>query len=285
MRAVLSAEGRLSLGVTLDILDQVCAAVTQSHALGILHRDIKPENIHLEPDSRRGYRVKVLDFGIAKLFPVRALSQAASPSAGDVAPGADASRGTTSAALQAGDAIATAAGEESSLTRLGSAIGTPRYMAPEQRLGREVDVRVDVYSIGVVAYEMLVGELPFSAARFGDSRAEESEPVASAPAGLVERASWIPRRIARWSPPSRRAGGPAAHGGGVCFHAPCRDGGDRGRSFRSIALCLAHYGLLLRRTTSIVTLPMLATAAGIPRQRAMRAGGSRLLPRRRFAEA
>ncbi len=67
LRAQLDAEGPMTVDTALDVLDQVCAAVSEAHAQGILHRDIKPENIHLGPGDRERYRVKVLDFGIAKL--------------------------------------------------------------------------------------------------------------------------------------------------------------------------------------------------------------------------
>jgi Tol biopolymer transport system component/tRNA A-37 threonylcarbamoyl transferase component Bud32 len=106
----------------LRIAMQVAEAVAAAHGAGVIHRDIKPENIVVRPD---GY-VKVLDFGIAKL--TESEKQA----------GADAAR-----------------------TETGLVIGTARYMSPEQARGLEVDARTDVWSIGVVLYEMLTGRPPF----------------------------------------------------------------------------------------------------------------------------
>src|SRR5262244_1730638 len=64
---IIQEEGKLPLSWTIDILEQVCAAVEQAHRAGIIHRDLKPDNIWLEPNGRGGYTVKVLDFGLAKM--------------------------------------------------------------------------------------------------------------------------------------------------------------------------------------------------------------------------
>jgi serine/threonine protein kinase len=110
----------------LGIVSKVCEALQYAHDENVLHRDIKPENILLDA---RG-RVKLADFGIAKL----AVSESA--------PG-DSQWGTQA------------------LTQVGAALGTPHYMAPEQRdTPSKVDHRADIYSLGVVFYELLTGELP-----------------------------------------------------------------------------------------------------------------------------
>ena len=112
----------------LEIAVQVASALAAAHDAGVVHRDIKPENIMLRPD---GY-VKVLDFGIAKLTEQR--------------PASDDHRVETTALLQ---------------TRPGLVLGTAHYMSPEQARGQKVDARSDIWSLGVVLYEMVAGSPPF----------------------------------------------------------------------------------------------------------------------------
>ena len=120
------ADGGMNSCDALGIAVQVASALTAAHEAGVVHRDIKPENIMLRPD---GY-VKVLDFGIAKLAEGRPTAELA-----------------TIAALQ---------------TRPGLVLGTARYMSPEQARGQKVDARSDIWSLGVVLYEMVVGIPPFT---------------------------------------------------------------------------------------------------------------------------
>jgi serine/threonine protein kinase len=118
----------LKMKDALAIATQVAEALSAAHNAGVLHRDIKPENIMVRPD---GY-VKVLDFGLAKL-----------------------SEGTTTTAAAAVDNPSPSSG-----TRPGLMMGTLAYMSPEQAIGDTVDQRTDVWSLGVVLYEMVTGASP-----------------------------------------------------------------------------------------------------------------------------
>jgi len=127
LRASLAC-GRMNLHAALEIAVQVASALAAAHETGVVHRDIKPENIMLRPD---GY-AKVLDFGIAKLTEQR--------------PSSDHYDLGTTAVLQ---------------TQPGLILGTGHYMSPEQARGQTVDARSDIWSLGVVLYEMVGGNPPF----------------------------------------------------------------------------------------------------------------------------
>lgn len=122
LRHRLYEQKALSYEAAATILYQTCAAVNAAHEKGVIHRDLKPDNIYIIRTPEGSEQVKVLDFGLAKLKD----------------------------------------GEADQLTKMGSIMGTPYYMSPEQGQGQALDFRSDVYSLGVILYEMLTGQVPFS---------------------------------------------------------------------------------------------------------------------------
>ncbi len=109
----------------IDVALQILAGLAHAHAQGVVHRDLKPENVLLVQERDGARRVKLVDFGIAKL-------------------------------IEGDDA-------DPKLTRTGMLFGTPRYMSPEQAGGGKVDARTDLYAVGLLLYEMLAGHAPFAA--------------------------------------------------------------------------------------------------------------------------
>ena len=262
LRARLDASGPLPVDVAIEVLHQVCAGVAEAHALGILHRDLKPENIHLEPSARGHYRVKVLDFGIAKLMGPSPVSGPL-PNAPQARPSdVDASLAATLPALASNTPSTPALGSgERAMTEVGTVIGTPRYMAPEQWMGGSVNVRADVYSLGVLAYEMLTGEPPF----LGKGRSIAMEHRLHPPPPLIERAPSVPRGIVRVIE-SALAKDPAARPQSVSalaavLHAGTETTGKLLR--RSIALCLEHYWLFFRPMLILTVPVLLVTLASV----------------------
>jgi serine/threonine-protein kinase len=122
--SVLESEYKLSMTRTCKIILQVCDAMAHAHQLGIIHRDLKPSNVILVSEDDKCDKVKIVDFGIAKLNEPWE-------------------------------------GMESRLTQDGQVLGSPAYMSPEQCLGNPLDQRSDIYSVGCVMYQLLCGVPPF----------------------------------------------------------------------------------------------------------------------------
>jgi serine/threonine protein kinase len=128
LATILENERTISFRRAVKIARQVCNALTAAHDKGIIHRDMKPENIFLQKAGTKDEKVKILDFGIAKMS---ILDQ-----------------------------------EGRKLTKTGIVFGTPEYMSPEQAAGKPVDRRIDIYSLGIILFEMLTGKVPFTGDTF-----------------------------------------------------------------------------------------------------------------------
>ena len=180
--------GPLPPDEALEVCAQLADALAHAHARGVVHRDLKPSNIHLTPQGR----AKILDFGIAK------------------------------SELDEGDG----AGRTDDLgTAAGRMVGSPGYMAPEQVVGRPSDQRTDIYSAGVVLFEMLTGERPYAKAdRLASTLAMLDGPIPR----VDERAPQVPRTIAH-----------------LVAHAMARDPEDRfpNASAMSVAIARARRSL------------------------------------------
>ena len=137
LHQVFHDEAPISWQRAVTILSMMCSSLAEAHAQGIVHRDLKPENIYLEKRPNHPEFVKILDFGIAKVM----------RGEGSVDPHAP------------------------QLTATGQTLGTLEYMSPEQLMGKQLDGRSDIYALGVLAYELTTGRLPF--------------PDAKGPAGLI----------------------------------------------------------------------------------------------------
>lgn len=156
---LLEREGPIGLPRTVEIVDQICDALTKAHDAGIVHRDIKPENVFVLNETRTF--IKLLDFGVAQ--------------------GHD--------------------GQLSRLTQTGLLLGTAHYMSPEQLFsGKHVDLRTDLWSLGVLTYQALTNDLPFQGETFGQLclqvRDGSFEPVSSKVNVPPSIDQWLTRALA-----------------------------------------------------------------------------------------
>ena len=176
---VLREEKELPLSWVIDIFEQTCSAVERAHQQGVVHRDLKPDNILLEPNERGGFTVKVLDFGLAYMDTAEPIIerneelaftnvvpavahelQADEPTLIErIKPASSTNRLDL---LDTNIDVQTQIGAgNGALTQAGSVMGTPSYMSPEQCMGKPVDTKSDIYSLGVIVYEMIAGQRPF----------------------------------------------------------------------------------------------------------------------------
>ncbi|MGB1016694.1 MAG: serine/threonine-protein kinase, partial [Nannocystaceae bacterium] len=130
LSATIAKEGPLPWSRVKPIALQICMALEAAHAKGVIHRDMKPENCFRVARSSNQDFIKVLDFGIAKISNDEA------------------------------------SGTNKGLTKTGMIFGTPEYMSPEQAQGMRVDLRADIYAVGVIVYECLTGKTPFTSETF-----------------------------------------------------------------------------------------------------------------------
>jgi eukaryotic-like serine/threonine-protein kinase len=170
---LLDREGRIEPAAAIPILRAIARALDAAHAKGIVHRDLKPENVFLAADPDDGWFPKLLDFGIAKLL----------------APPTDVAKHRTGTGIP---------------------LGTPHYMSPEQCRGKDVDHRTDTYALGILAYRMLSGVLPFDGddylsilmKQIGEAAPPPSSHAEELPPGVDDAIAWLMHKDPAQRPPN-----------------------------------------------------------------------------------
>ncbi len=161
LRSVI-ASGPMDPLRAVHVLKGMAVALNAAHKLGIVHRDMKPENVMLIERNGDPDFVKVLDFGIAKVESPRSDSQK---------------------------------GPATALTQMGAVIGTPDYMSPEQALGQPIDARSDLYSVGVILFEMLTGAAPYAGGAVSLLQQHAVAPIPELPSNVAASAGSAVRSI------------------------------------------------------------------------------------------
>ncbi len=159
---MLRERGKLPVHEAAEIVLQVCRGLAVAHAEGVIHRDLKPQNVMVDKQGRAA----VMDFGIAHSVESAALKAQLGPQS--VMPGPQ------------------------NLTMIGSLLGTPRYMSPEQARSRRVDARSDLFSVGLIFYELITGEVPASKGSLGEVLRDRAQKQIKPP---IEVDSHIPRPV------------------------------------------------------------------------------------------
>ncbi len=157
---LLAHQGSMPVPRMLGIAMQVCGALAAVHDAGIIHRDLKSDNIYLIERGGQKDFVKLLDFGVAKLTVTEIID-----------------------------------GQSLHKTAEGAILGTPEYMSPEQASGSPVDYRADIYSLGVILYEMITGKKPFMAKSFGEIVIKHLTVKPVRPTKLKDLAIKLPRKL------------------------------------------------------------------------------------------
>ncbi|MFZ5444420.1 MAG: serine/threonine-protein kinase [Myxococcota bacterium] len=198
----------VSLDSVRAIVRETASALGAAHAVGVVHRDVKPDNIFLLSRDGRDDWVKVLDFGVAKSTPEGSLNLVES--------------------------------------QQGTLLGTPRYMAPEQVAGLEVDARTDIYALGTILYELLAGRPPFDASTFGQLAAD----IITRPPPPLPKQNALGETI----PPAMVA---------LTLACLAKKPNDRPASMAAVEAALLNEDSGLGRKVGMVAVGLLAVVAGV----------------------
>lgn len=162
LSSVLEEQGKLPPKEAAGFILQVCRGLLAAHSQGVIHRDLKPANIMVDNEGR----AVVMDFGIA--------------------------RAGAASGASLNDQSSTASQQSDSMTQLGVLVGTPIYMSPEQAKGQSVDARSDLFTIGIIFYELLTGEVPFLGKSLKDTLRKRTEESPIGPSAIDSK---IPKAL------------------------------------------------------------------------------------------